>query len=129
MNVSGARQALADAMSLVPTLNAYPTVRDSVSVPAAMVEPTSGQFLVWETQDGARTLRLTVTLLVSRVDSQSGQDVVDGFLDDDSPTSIRQALLDSDDVDAEVVDATNYGILTHGGVDYYGCQLSVTVLY
>lgn len=142
MQVSAVRSALAAAMRTnvvsTPTLTCYAYHPDSVTVPCAYVQP--GDITFDKTMGrGTDELALTVTVLVSKTDDRSSQDLLDGYVSGSGPASVKAALesargapgvaaLDGACDDFHVVKVTAYQYYIHNETRYLGAQFTLRVL-
>ena len=113
-----------DGNSLEQDLYVYPYVRGSVNLPCVLVMP-GGNGRNNEAGDptlamarGTEKWSFQLIVLCSRTDEDSGQELLDLFLDKQGELSIRQAIwqnpsLGVDDVDAMVTGIVEY----HGSYD------------
>lgn len=111
----------------------YDTVSDLVHLPAVVVEPAGADYA--ETMSTASRWTFKLYVLVSRADTDTAQELLDGFLSDTGSDSIRQALwnkpglgLPDGAVEASVRSMRGYGG-THedAKVSLVGAVLIVTV--
>jgi len=135
-NIYDIRQALAETISAgtESPLYTYATIEEVQNLPAALIEPSSGDFEVAMVR-GSDIFEFNVFVLVSRADPKSAQALLDGFVSGDGPDSIRRAVYDRDDlglgdaVDATVSSMRGYGGSLEGyGVAHVGAVLQVRVL-
>lgn len=133
--ITAVRTALAEALSTIDGLRTFATLPDNIAPPAAVVEPDTGIFLEYGTAlaGQADDIRLRVGLFVSRASDRAGAGKLDGYIASNGPHSIRAAV-EADPTLGGVVDsvqvtqALNWGQVTFGGVDYYGCEFIVEAL-
>jgi hypothetical protein len=128
------RTAMATTLqNAIAGLNGYPTVPESVNVPAAMVAPRETDF----TQAFGRGVdehTVDVIVLVGRTDDQVAQSTLDDYVNGFGSKSVRQAIwnaksLGLGDTEATVTGMSDYGATFEvGGIDYVGARLAVKVL-
>lgn len=126
------RTALRDTIvAAIPELHGYDRIPEDAHLPAVIVEPDTGDFHVSMSMD--TTWMFSVVVLVSRVDSERGQDALDQYIDGYGPKSIRQVLFNNaslglPDTDACACVMNNYGG-SHkaGGIDHIGAAIKVSV--
>lgn len=135
-SLSEVRQGLASTISagVSSPLYTYANIEEVQSLPAALIEPSSGDFEV-SMNRGSDFYDLNIFVLVSRADPKSAQTILDGFITGDGPDSIRRAIYDKDDLGiGPNVDATLRGMRGYGGslegygVPHVGAVLQVRVL-
>lgn len=85
-----------------------------------------------DTLDGAATAVVTVRLLTSRAEDQSGQELLDAFLATTGPTSVKAAIESDAALNALVDDLqvsgwSGYRLYEIGGVDFFGAELTVVI--
>ncbi len=126
------RDALKARIDTIDSLETYDTMPTEVAVPAAIVYPSPGTFLTYQTMDGAADLEFVVIVLVSAGVDDLAQDELDGYLAEVGADSVKAAI-DADPrlgntVDyASVGSAQNYGLHEFGAVQYFGCEFVVSV--
>lgn len=107
---------------------------DAPKPPAAIVLPSSGEFLTFDDSfsetDG---FELTVKLLIGAADDRSGQAQLLGYLSRSGSTSIRAAIYGDPTLggvasSVRVVGAQGYGDVEWAGLIYYGADMTVEVL-
>lgn len=129
---SQVRAALAAALAAIPGLNTYAEQAEQVTVPAAIVLPVQGTFLRWATMDGALEITLRAVLVVARTDSSGGQALIDPFLAATGSQSVLGCLQANPTLGgvvsyANLTEATGYGPVAVGAIDYLGCHLIVSI--
>ena len=126
------RQALATTLQTIPGLNAYAEYAEQITTPAAIVLPVQGTFLSYATMDGALDVTLRAALCVARGDGSAGQALMDPFLATTGTQSVFAALQASPGLGgvvsyANLMEATGYGPITVGTVDYLGCHMIISI--
>jgi hypothetical protein len=126
------RQALAATLAKIPGLNTYGEYAEQITVPAAIILPVQGTFLSYVTQDGALNVSLRAALCVARADGTGGQALMDPFLATTGTQSVFAALAADPrlggTVDfAALIEATGYGPISVGAIDYLGCHLIISI--
>lgn len=126
------RQALAATLAAIPGLNAYAEYAEQITVPAAIVLPVQGTFISYATTDGALSISLRIALCVGRTDGSGGQALMDPFLAVTGPQSVLAALQADSTLGGTVdyavlAEATGYGPISVGALDYLGCHLIVSI--
>src|SRR6266498_5039915 len=86
------RDALKARIDTIDSLETYDTMPTEVAVPAAIVYPSPGAFLTYQTMDGAADLEFIVIVLVSGSVDDLAQDELDGYLAGSGATSIKAAI-------------------------------------
>lgn len=127
--LSAIRQALADRLDTIPGLQAYPTARDQVNVPAAVVLPGGIDYDATLAR-GSDDFTFTVQLLVSQAVDRVAQDTLDGYLASAGTHSVKAAVdgdLDGTVHFARVATAGDYGVVEWHGVQFLGAALTVNV--
>ncbi len=126
------RDALKTRIDTISALTVYDTMPENVSLPAAIVYPSPGSFLTYQTMDGAVDLDFIVIVLVSSAVDDLAQDELDGYLANSGALSIKAAI----DADpslggaahfAGMTEARNYGLHEFGNAQYFGCEFAVSV--
>jgi hypothetical protein len=127
------RQALAATITAQTGLRATASQQAQLSPPQAVVLPVTGTFVTYsESMDGACDMSLRALVVVSRLDSSDGMDVMDAYLATTGSKSLY-AGVQADRTLGGVVDwaivreATGYGAVNHGGLDYLGCSVIVDI--
>ena len=126
------RQALATTLATIPGLNTYAEYAEQITVPAAIVLPVQGTFMNYATMDGALDITLRAALCVARADGSGGQAIMDPFLATTGTQSVFAALQASGGLGgvvsyANLMEATGYGPISVGAIDYLGCHLIVSI--
>ena len=130
MNVATIRTGLADTIGSIAGLRVYSTVPDAPSVPCAVIYPDSIQY--GRTLDGTGNVRMVIQVLAAAINSQAGQDALDGYCADSGATSIF-ATIESDPTlggacqNAQVTEMRSYGV-TGDSTRYYSAELVVDIL-
>lgn len=131
--ITEVREALAGVLATIAGLNTYGFPPGQVNVPAAVVAPGDGEFLVYQTANGgAPTLNLTVTLFVQRTQDRAGTEKLDAYLATSGSNSVYNAVELDQDLggvvqSAVVLGARNFGTFTYGELSYFGADLDVEV--
>lgn len=131
MDVKAIRRAVAAAARTVPGLEASHYVPDRIDPPYAYPAATDGNYD--ETTDGAAGVVVTVRVLTSRAEDQSGQELLDAYLATSGATSVKAAI-ESDPTLGGLVDDlavqgwSGYRLYEIAGTDYYGAELTVVIL-
>lgn len=94
MTPTAVRQGLATAMDTIVGLRCFDYVPDSLSVPAAVVEPLEIRY-DQSSQRGSQYYRAFVLIIVGRMSDRSSQDRLDAYLGDTGASSIK-AKIESD---------------------------------
>jgi len=90
-DIAAIRQAVADAMKVIPGLNATPYQMSTPELPTAHV--SRGPFTYDQAlQGGVNNLTLTITAYVAQISAQGAQALLDRFLEEDGVYSIKQAV-------------------------------------
>jgi hypothetical protein len=127
------RVALAAQLDTIPGLRAYANRTDQVDPPAVLVLPIQGSFIRYAVAtDGSAEFGLRAVLVTSKTDSTSGQAAMDPFLDVTGPSSIYANIQANSTLSgvvqyAALMEATGYGPLTIGAIDYLACHLIVNI--
>lgn len=130
--VAAIRTAAKDTIqSAIPGLVGYDKIRDLVDVPAFVVAPGDADFNVAFGR-GFDTWNFDVIVLVNRVDAESAQDLLDGYVNGFGGNSIRQAVFNNRSlgvgVDAHISGVSRYGASWEiNGTQYYGAALRLVV--
>lgn len=130
--ISQVRDALKTTLQTISGLTVYDTAPGQVVVPAAVITIAPGPFLVYDTSNGTDDLMLSIRLIVSGADDRAGQDALDTYASSSGTQSIRAAIQADFTLGglvhfADVSDARDYGALTVGTVEYFGCTFPVMV--
>jgi hypothetical protein len=127
------RAALAATIDTIPGLRAYANRSDQVDPPAVIVLPIQGTFIRYGVAtDGSAEFSLRAVLVTAKSDSTSGQAAMDPFLDVSGASSIYANLQANSTLGgvvqyAALMEATGYGPLTVGAIDYLGCHLIISI--
>ena len=107
------------------------TVPDTVSVPAAIVQPGSPVVEYHQTfGNGLERFLFKVLVLAQRFDEEANQTLLDGFL---SGSGSIQTLIEGDTTlggtcsVCQVVSADTYGLVDINDTPFLGCEYSVEV--
>jgi hypothetical protein len=132
-SLTAIRSALATTIDAIPGLRAYANRSDQVDPPAVLILPIQGTFIQYgATFDGAANFSLRAVLVTAKSESTSGQAAMDPFLDVSGSQSIYACLQANDTLGgvvqfAALMEATGYGPLTVGAIDYLGCHLIISI--
>lgn len=135
MDVTAIRNALATALRTVvdasgAQLESTGYAADSVDPPWAYVADMVGRYDA--SMDGLVDLTATVRLITSQSEDRRGQELLDAFLKDSGPTSVKAAI-EADPTlgglcsDLEVAGWDGYRPVDIGGVEKYGADLTVVI--
>jgi len=131
--IADIRVALANQLGTIPGLRAYANRMDQVDPPAVMILPPTGSFIRYgATFTGSAEITLRAVLITAKADSTAGQAALDPFLEVAGAASVY-ANLQANNTLGGVVDfvalmeATGYGPLTIGAIEYLGCHLIINV--
>jgi hypothetical protein len=132
-SLAAIRTALATTLDAIPGLRAYANRSSQVDPPAVLVLPIQGTFIQYgATFDGAANFSLRAVLLTAKGDSTDGQAAMDPFLDVSGASSIYACLQANSTLGgvvqfAALMEATGYGPLSVGAMDYLGCHLIISI--
>ena len=126
------RQALATTLATIPGLNVYAEYAEQITTPAAIILPVQGTFLNYATMDGALDVTLRAALCVAKADGTGGQALMDPFLATSGAQSVFAALQASGSLGgvvsyANLMEATGYGPISVGTLDYLGCHMIINI--
>lgn len=128
------RRALIDRLGQIPDVTPYRFVPDAINAPAVWVQPAQPFVDYQKAFQGIGTeWQFLITVLVNRLDEESAQDELDGYLDPDGVLVETLQRRDSDDslanlVDyVEVISAQRYGAYRVGGTTYLGAEILIVV--
>ncbi|MFW5415114.1 hypothetical protein J0910_00375 [Nocardiopsis sp. CNT-189] len=146
-SISRIRRVLAGRLDAIGGLRVSATVPGSITPPAAAILPglgpessTSRLAVEYDKsfRGGSHKMHFLVKLAVSAAHDESGQEVLDAYLDSEGALSVKaavesglEALVHEGDVVAEyaqVPGVSHYGVISWGGVEYFGADLLVEVL-
>lgn len=118
------RQGLAETISAgisTDTLYTYGSVVESINLPAAVIEPSSGDFQITLSR-GLDSFDFNIFVLVSRADPVSSQALLDDLISGVGPDSIRRAIEDNPTLGlGDVVQTVVHGMKGYGGsLEGYG---------
>lgn len=136
MEPAAIRAALATAMAPVVgaggrQLQSTGYAPDAVDPPWAYPASMTGTYD--ETLDGDAGMVVTLRVLASRAEDRAGQEMLDAFLAESGPTSIK-ASLEADPTLGGLIDDLQtqgwdgYRMYEVAGTDYYGAELTVVIL-
>lgn len=98
----------------------YSVIKENGPLPAVIVEPDSTDFTV-SMRSGTDTWNFFVWVLTPANDIETGQTMLDDFLDGQGPNSIRQAIYKHSDLGLSGVEAFVSGMRGYGGAfEWYG---------
>lgn len=128
------RDALAETLSEnLPALNVYDVVPDLPTLPALLVLPAEGDFVVAFGR-GFDTHQLDLYVMVSRTVPRTGQDSLDSYVTGGGPNSVRKIVFQNrtlglaDGTEAHVKGYGRYGgSFPAAGVDHIGAALRCVV--
>ena len=126
------RTAIKTTLGGISGLRVFDTVEDMVNVPAAVLIPSSINFNEAMAR-GTDSYEFDLIVVVSRADSRSGQNQLDGFINGSGSASIRQAIftnssLGQSDTSAVVTTMSDYGgTYAVNGIECIGARLGITV--
>lgn len=109
----------------------HDTVPSDVTPPCLIIAPADPTAFYRTSFDSADLL-FDITLLVSKAWDRSAQDQLDSFLSDSGTASIFAAIEGGGGnlggtVDyATIGEVRNYGLITYAGVQYLGCEFTLT---
>jgi len=130
--VAAVRTALKDRLAAITTLRVHDVMPDALVSPAAVVRPLSGVFA--SAHGGSPTTTFEVIVIVPLSSLQTGQRVLDPYLEDTGSSSIY-ATIRADQTLGAVVRGTqvagwrDYGSLVINGVEYLGARVDVEVMH
>lgn len=127
------RAGLATRLATIDGLNAYASIPDDITAPAAVVEVEAISYL--GTFDGHYDYGLVVQLFVQNSapgSTGTGEDQLSGYLDSTGATSVKAAVEADESLGgiAQITGVTamrNYGVVEYAGVSYLSCELVVGV--
>lgn len=91
MTPAGVRTGLATAVDTISGLRVFDYVPDSLSPPAAVVEPLEVSFHA-AMQDGLTMYRAYVLIILGRMSDRSSQDRLDAYVATTGSTSVKAAI-------------------------------------
>jgi len=127
------RQALADRLASISGLRTTANRFAQVNPPIAVIMPQTGTFIRYSvTLDDQTEYNLRAIVLVSEGDSLSGQDLLDQYISQSSALSIWAAVEADPTLGgvvsyAAVIEATAYGLMNFGGIDYLAAHFIVNI--
>ncbi len=92
MNPTAVRQGLTTALDTITGLRCFDYVPDSLSPPAAVVEPLEIEYGVSMTASGIDYYRGFVLVIVGRMSDRSSQDRLDAYLASSGASSVVAAI-------------------------------------
>ena len=131
MNLANVRAGIATRLATITSMRVYDTVPLTINPPAAVIALADGT--VGVDFNNALSVNWTVIVLLSRVDDDRSQAVLDAHLSTTGTTSILAAIAAdqtlSGSVDAAVVVGWDQpSTYTIAGIDYVGVELTVEVI-
>jgi hypothetical protein len=129
-SISQVRAGLEFRLKGISGLQVYAVWPDSLMTPAAIVRPMSGQYHQAMGTPGFSELSLEITFLAaaSQKGLENGQRLLDDYLDDTGPKSIKAAI-EGDTTLGGIIQSlivtgwTDYGSLAVAEIDYLGATL------
>ena len=128
------REGIATRLATIDELNVYAFIPDTIVTPAAIVAPGEEAFIQWDTSmsRGSDDYTFRVTLLLPRGSDQDGQAKLDAYLAGSGAESVKTAIEGDETLGgvadwAHVTEARSYGRVRWNEIEYYGCELVVTV--
>jgi hypothetical protein len=127
------RKALASFITAQTGLRATAQADGRINPPAAAILPVTGSFIRYDaTMDGTADLSLRALVMVQMGSAGSGQGNLDPYLATTGSQSLYAAFKKDPTAGgavhfAVVREATGYGVVNHGGVDYLGCSLIIDI--
>lgn len=131
------RQAIATylAAQLPDLTGAVATRLGEITPPCAVVVPVAGGTVATYSQtfDGQVDYHLRVIIMVPMSSSEFGQDALDPYLDTTSPDSVWAAFKRDPTCGGGVIgyavciEATGYGEMNQGSVDYLACSFIIEI--
>lgn len=132
-SLAAIRVALANQLDTISGLRAYANRSDQVDPPAVLILPIQGSFIRYGVaMDGSAEFSLRAVLVTAKTDSTSGQAAMDPFLDVTGSQSIYANIQANSTLGgvvqyAALMEATGYGPLTVGAIEYLGCHLVISI--
>lgn len=131
MNLADVRAGLTSRLETIASMRVYDTVRSTINPPAAVVALSDGA--VGADFDDAVTVNWAVIVMLSRIDDQRSQAVLDAHLSTTGADSILAAIAGDQTLDGAVDSAKVVGwdqpsTYTIAGIDYVGVELTVEVI-
>lgn len=126
------RAALATRIATIAGLRVYPERTDQVDPPACVILPVQGSLIRYgTTMDGSAEISLRAVLLMAKGDSTAGQAAMDPYLATTGPLSVYAALQADPSLGGTVqwavlMEATGYGLMAVGAMDYLACHLIIS---
>lgn len=133
--LGAARAAVADQLAAeLPGVTVYGTIPGTVTVPAVIVAPATGQLADYE-QAVSSDLALwsvRLVLLAGMVNLETAQNAMDDMLSTTAATSVPAAIRADPTLGgmaeyAEVRTASRYGQMSWNGIQYLGAELAMVV--
>jgi hypothetical protein len=128
------RDGLKTNLETISGLTAYEFVPDFIDPPIALVAPINSLNYDSTMARGADTYEIPVIVYISRIDAQTAQDEVDGYLASSGATSVKAAIesdptLGGAAMSVRVVSATDYGEYeVTQGTSFLGVTFNVEVI-
>jgi hypothetical protein len=132
-SVTAIREAIANQLKLITSLNVYAKVADSVIPPAAYVGQP--EIVEYDQTFRATNLRfqIPVKIVTGSVQEDAAQDLLDSYVAYEGASSVPLAIaldasLSGTVQTSRVVSARNYGVYEIGGVPYLGVEFLIEVI-
>ena len=128
------RDGLKTNLETISGLTAYEYVPDWIEPPIALVAPINSLNYDSTMARGADTYEIPVIVYISRIDAQTAQDEVDGYLASTGATSVKAAIesdptLGGAAMSVRVISATDYGEYeVTQGTSFLGVTFNVEVI-
>lgn len=129
MDIAAIRTGLADRLETLDLAAVYDTVPDRVVVPSAAVIPGDPfvEFHEAMGRPGLAVIRFDVVVFAARFDTHSGQDVLDELIGLMVATLEADQTLGDTATVVQVLEVTNYGVVTVADTALLGCRINVEV--
>lgn len=127
------RQAVADYLTASTGLRATTNRFGQISPPMAVIVPQTGTLIRYSvTLDAETDYSLRAIILASAGDSTEGQDILDAYLSPTGTQSVYAAVQADPTLGgkvsyAAVIEATAYGLMNFGGIDYLAVSLILNI--
>ena len=128
------RDGLKANLETIAGLTAYEYVPDFIDPPIALVAPLNTLNYDSTMARGADTYEIPVIVYISRIDAQTAQDEVDGYLASTGATSVKAAIesdptLGGAAMSVRVISASDYGEYeVTQGTSFLGVTFNVEVI-
>ena len=137
MNLTAVRDALAASITKYTGLRADGQARDAISPPVAVIVPGQPLISYADTMDGAVSVNLVVLLIISdAAPLDRTQRALDAYLGVDQDPAVGMSLPEAIEQDntlgglihyIQAVTADNYGRISWGGQEYFGCRVKCVI--